>query len=443
MKKYCLIVLLLGVLPLSGKISLPDAIKKGLNQDYNLKNQELAIKAIRSQQEIAAKRKRFSVNFNSSYLFKSMKMELELPDMTPLPGITIPGTNREVGALHNFDLNLGVAQPLYSGGILSSGVEKEEIREAVEESRLRLKQAETAGAIKTAYFNHHLLVQKRKSLEKLQRNLELHWTKLRDYFQEELIRKSDVLETRTKIEEVAMQLSDLDRAIAEQRILFHHLCNIEATEIDDTYREPEQNFEQASAFFSQHHPMLKALTHQLKLTEVQCKVISGKYRPQINGFAEVHYGKPGLDFFKNRWGLYFQGGISLSLPIFNWNLKREELAMADISARQIENRRQDFIKENQKRLKQLFSTLQALRTKLDHLERAIALAREDASLKEQLYRENQIDNIDYLSAVITAERYLSMKYELQFQLELVKVSINTVTGYMAERPENNNERRSI
>ncbi len=433
MKKIWIICLLIGFASsLHGKITLPEAVKKGLARSAAVQNQRLGVSASQSRRELARKQKLFSALFNGSYLYRSVTMELQLPDISAAPGVTIPGISREVGALHNFDLKLGITQPLYSGGILSSAVRKETVQAAAAESLLRLKQIEASGSIKTSYFSHLLLLQKKHSLHKLLKNLELHLKKIRDYYREELVRKSDLLETQQNIEEIRMQLADLERSIQEERIHFFRLCGLWPEEVEETYREKEQDLETALAYFKQHHPQLEALNQRLKLTEIQDKMVGGKYLPQVNGFAEVHYGRPGIDFFKNEWSLYFQGGLSFNLPIFNWNRKKQERAVVKIYAQQIENEKQDFILETGQRLEQLFAARNSLHQKQSYLEKIIGYAREDAQLKEQLYRENQIANIDYLTAVTTAEGYRSQKQEMRFQLELLKVSIHTVIGYLTE-----------
>jgi hypothetical protein len=58
----------------------------------------------------------------------------------------------------------------------------------------------------------------------------------------------------------------------------------------------------------------------------------------------------------------------------------------------------------------------------------IALSEEDAVLKEELYEERQIPNVDYLAALLTKEKNVLARDEIRIQMEKIKVSINTLIG---------------
>jgi outer membrane protein TolC len=146
----------------------------------------------------------------------------------------------------------------------------------------------------------------------------------------------------------------------------------------------------------------------------------------------LHYGKPGQNFFLNRWTPYVQGGLSVSMPVFNWNRGDRDRTLADIAARKLENQRADFIRESEKNLRQLFLQKGSVEKKVALLDNLIANAAEDARLKEKLYEENQIDHTDYLAALTGQERYVSNREELLAQREILNVNIDTLIGKYEE-----------
>jgi outer membrane protein TolC len=150
--------------------------------------------------------------------------------------------------------------------------------------------------------------------------------------------------------------------------------------------------------------------------------------PQVAGFAQLHYGRPGIDFFKNQWSLYFQGGLSASMKLFDWHKKKQDHQVADASIRQLENRKQELLIEVKKNLKQLYTGLRSIESQLTLAKQLASTAGEDAQLKEELYKENQSANIDYLSALINKERYEAMQQEFIFQGQLLKMTINMLVG---------------
>lgn len=437
MKRICLIVFFLLVgSPVFGqtpnKIPLKKAIAEGLNRDYEYLNTLLDQEKAGLQQKLSAKRKLFRLDFDASYLYRSETMVIDFPSVQ-IPGVGVfRGKEIEAGLNHNFDVKLSLSQPLFTGGILSSSIKLEEVQKSVQLNRKALQENEIAGRIKSSYFQYLLLSHRRESLITLKKNLDLHRRRIENFLVERMARRTDLLETLSRIEEIQLNINDLDRAIQAEKIHFHRLCGYYPEEIEDTYREESLNQDSALAYFEKNHPVLKTLQNQFDILTLQKKIASGKYLPQVNGFAEVHYGKPGIDFFAKKWSLYLQGGIVLSIPVFDWNRLHGEKTLLDLQQKKLENQRMQFVLDVNKSLEQLYTSLRVLEDKKAHIDRLISYSREDADLKDALFSERQIPNLDYLSALLTREKNSLMKEEIQIQVEIIKVNINTLIGKSKE-----------
>jgi hypothetical protein len=81
-----------------------------------------------------------------------------------------------------------------------------------------------------------------------------------------------------------------------------------------------------------------------------------------------------------------------------------------------------------KKLTQLYAKKNSIEKQLKLVKRMVKFASEDAGLKEELLKEQQVSNIDYLSALLDRERYESMQNELLLQVRLIKLNINTLIG---------------
>ncbi|MBN2244238.1 MAG: TolC family protein, partial [Candidatus Aminicenantes bacterium] len=417
-----------GILFPQEKISLSQAIKQGLRLSGEYQNRLLEDRSLELEKILTGKDKFFSLGFESDYLYKSQTMSLETPSVS-IPGLaTVPGKTIEAGVKNNFDLKLSLVQPLYSGGILSNNENLVELRRAVEKHNTFLNQLEIAGYIKSSFFTYLELQQKKSSLEIQLSKLSLHYQKLDDLYQEGLVKKSDLLETLSRQEEIKLSWHDIAQAIEQERIHFIQLTGHSPDSIDETYRESCEDYESSWEYFESNHPVLKALDGQVEILALQKKIFIGKYRPHLNGFAELHYGKPGLDFFEKKWSLYFQGGLVLNIPVFSWNKISEEKSIADFKIQKVNNQRQDFARDMRENLEKLFAAQDTLSSKLENLDRLIAYSQEDASLKNQLFMEKQITNLDYLTTLLSKDRYVSMREEVLFQLEQIKVNINTLVG---------------
>jgi outer membrane protein TolC len=433
MKKTLCIMMLACALALPAKVTLSRAVADAWAISGSLDSQRLEEKAAAVAGLTALRQKYFSVYFNGSYRYTSDKIQVKASDF-PFPlGPSVPADTVILSAPSgSMDLKLSLVQPLYSGGCLSNAVKTEAAREASEKDLTRLKKIELAGVVKSSYFNYLLYCKKRDSLNFFLSSLEIHLHKVENLYAEELARRSDLLETQAKADEVRLNLEDLEQLIAAEGVHFSSLCGHEPQDIDFQASARQESFAAAWEFFLSGHPLLRSLDERARLIQVQRRSVSGAYLPQVSAFAEMHYGRPGQNYFLDRWTFYVTGGLGVSLPVFNWNKRGRDLELADIALRKLEDQRADFVRESERGLRQLFLYRDSLEKKRSLLDRLAANAEEDIRLKEKLYEESQIDHSDLLAAMASQEKYLADREGLAAQLEMLKVSIDTLTGKCEE-----------
>jgi outer membrane protein TolC len=433
MKKILFMFLLAVVFVLPAEVTLSQAVANAWRLNHSLQNQRYQAEAAGVSKLTAMAQKKFSVYFNGSYRYSSDKVEVKAADFAIPTSTNIPpGTIILSAPDDNFDVKLSLLQPVFTGGVLNNAVKMEELREVSELHLTRLKQIEVTGKVKVSYFSYRLACKKRDALVYFLDNLSLHLGKLENLFREELLKKTDLLETRAKVDETKLNLQDLEQLLKAEALNFENLCGYSPLEISGETSERAEDYAQAWDFFKAHHPLLQSLAERARAFQVQKKSIAGSSLPQVGVFAEMHYGRPGQNFFKDRWTFYVQGGLSVTMPVFTWNKSERDQSLVDIAARQLENLRLDFIESSEKSLHQLFLLKEAIENKLRLIDNLVGYAAEGAQLKEKLFEENQIDHTDYLAALTTHERYLVNREELLAQMEVLKVNIHTLIGKAEE-----------
>jgi outer membrane protein TolC len=420
MRPAAITLILLSSLMLNAEVTLKQAIENGLNLSAAVANQLLEERGAELDQESAARQKLFQANAGGSYRYTSDRMEISA------------GPMQMAGLRGNWDMKLGLTQPLYTGGLLANAEKLQAFRRQAEAHTLEWRRVELAGRIKTSYFTLQLLRSKKQSLQLLLDSLNLHLEKLEKFFREELVRRSDVLETRLKVDETRLALADLEQQIESEQIAFRTLCGYDADQIENNYHEAGLTLDEARSRFETANPLLRALAGRKQMAGAQKRLASASTRPQVAGFAELHYARPGVNYFSKEWSFYLQTGISVSFPVFNWNKAGRERQQADLAAARVENQAGDLRRETDKGLQQLESARRAAEAKLQVTDALVAAAAENAGLKEKLYAENQSDNLDYLEAMTAWERYRSQRQELLARLELIKVNVHTLVGIMGE-----------
>lgn len=414
------------------KIPLEQAAREALKISPELKIRYLEEQAASIKQQLASREKLFTLDFKANYLYRSQTMSAEIPSFE-VPGLgSLSPFSIEAGLHHNYDLSLSLFQPLFTGGILKNREKLTEIEKAAAENETELANINIIGAVKSSYFTYLALVRKKESMLSLKKALEFHRQKLNNLFEEGLVRKTDVLETSAKIKEISLSLEDINQAIKEEEIRFNYLCGYFPEDIIQLNPEEHLRLEEARSYFELNHPVLLSLNNRINIIKTQKKILAGQYLPHLAVFAGLHYGKPGIDFFKKEWALYFEGGITLSLPVFDWGKKYGRENLLDYQLEKIENQKKNFIREGTQALKKLYSFLQSLKNKLLTLRQLKSMAEEEAELKQALYRQKQISHLDYLAALEASARYESLEKELRVQVEQVKVRINTLIGRYKE-----------
>lgn len=419
--------------PLPARIPLERAINSGIEKSLAIRNNLLEQASLKLEKKNLELQNWFVLHLGGSYLFKSQQMEINLSEVQISQGLSIAMDPIIVGAKHNYDLKLSLTQPLYTGNRITNIARLKGIQFEAEQHRTELNTIDVSTRIKISYFTYRLLIQQQQSLNAYLETLRLHQRQLSDFFQEELIKKSDLLETEARLQEQMMNLEEIKRRIATEKLHFKTLCDFNIDEINGDYTEVIKSGPELFSRFESHHPYLQILNARIRQLDLQKKLANAEYLPQLTGFAEIHYGRPGIDFFTNEWSLYFQGGIGFNLKLFDWNQRKKNRRILEYAKEKSENMKTDFTREVVKQVRQLLEYKEAAQKKLAIIRKLIDITREDSELKSELFKEQQITNKDYLASLALKERYQSMEKEFFIQIEMIKVNINKILGLLERK----------
>ncbi len=420
MKPMRFLLILASAQVLAAQVTMKQAVENGLRLAASVANQQLEVRGAELERETADRLRLFQATFNAAFRTATDRMEIR------------NGPIQMAALRDSWDLKLGIVQPLYTGGLLRNAERLQAFRRQAEEFTLEWRRVELAGRIKVSYFTLQLLQSRLRSLQLLRDSLERHLAKLEKYFREELVRRSDVLETQLKRDEIRLALSDLQSQIESEQAAFRTLCGYGIEELEPGYREGDLAPAETRARFEASNPLLLALAHRERMAAAQKRMAGASALPQVAGFAELHWSRPGVNVFARDWSLYLQAGLSVTVPVFNWNRAGRERQLADLQTERIANLRRDLRRETEKGLQQLEAARRAAEAKLEATAQLVAAAEANAVLKEKLYAESQSDNVDYLDAMVAWERYRSQREDLRVQLELIKVNVRTLVGIMGD-----------
>ena len=424
--------------PLLAEIPLRDAISQALRRSREIGAQRLNEEAAGVRKGEAEARRAFGLALGGTIGYASDSPHITASDMpwvvsrldeTVPNDLILLSTPRVM-----YDLRLALKQPIYAGGAIRRAIEAEEVAVQAETEMTRVLEAKLAADVKASYFHYRVLLAKKESIDLLRRSLTSHLEKIEKLFEADLARKTDVLETRLKIEEVHMSSLDADQAISEEKVRFRDLCGVDLEEIEDSRAGETPDLKAALVSFRTSHPLLRYYDRRLEQAEALRQASAGAGRPQVSAFGQLHLGRPGISLFNKTAGLYILGGLNIEFPLLDAKKREAELALTEIEKRKIDIRRGEFLQTTERDLRLLYEIKATLEAKVASADRLAAAAEEDVRLKTRLVEESQIPNLDCLSAMSQLERYRTMKHDLGFQIEAVKARILALIRAETEAP---------
>jgi len=432
MKHAMMLMLLIGGMLWPATVTLEQAVRDGLEIAAAVRNGRIDVESAERRLRLARSRFLPDLDAGGSWRFQSERMQLTIDPVVQAGQVVFPGLERTVGTMHNWDLYLGLTQPIYSGGMLSRRRDQAVVQ--VEEKSLHLMGArvERAAAIRTAFYTHALLAGRRDAARELEQRLKLHLRRLEALAAEEMVRRSDVLETRSRLVDTRLSVEELEQALAEAAIRFHELCGHSPGDVAVNKGPRAFTREEAAAFFRARHPGLAELDTRSRWLDLEEAVAASRYRPNMAAFAAFHLGRPGVDMFAAEWMAYATMGISLSMPVFHWHRQREERGLVRASARKLNNQRTELVRVVSHSLDRLYQRSAMLQRQVTELKKLVALKVEDTEIKQALYREKQISNLDYLAVLCERAQAQSRLEAARRNLTLTRIAVHRAIGYTEE-----------
>jgi len=428
---FCLLVLF--IIPIFSFVPLRKAIKNGIRINCEVKNSLLESRIIEVSHRIEELNRYFSVIGSGSYLYRSEKIEIKLPDMRNMSGGVVSWLKIPGGTNHTYDISLSVNQPIFTGNMLSGLIRVNELRQVLNINRRAILELMLEGRIKKVFFNYRMLSKQIGSVKVLEKKIGNYLNRSEDLFREGLIEKSRLLETKLKLGDILLLEEEMENIKNSFSSIFKRLTDYDIETIEKDYIETVEDREKSIKLFMLNNPNLKILLNQKKIINLNKKINNGKNLPQIGGFAEFHYGLPGINFLSKEWSSYFQGGFNIKINVFNWGKTKKENIIGNYNIEKIDNKRKDIVRETQLRLIQLFKVLKNLKAQINIFEEMIGISKEELRLKKMMFDEKQISNKEYLDSVFNVERLDSLMEKTILRIELVKVNINIIVGKKGEK----------
>jgi len=305
---FAFTLILAGSVGASAPLTLTETIKMAQEHSFAVEASGYTLKAAKSNlNSVNAERyPTLSIDASGFYIDKLQKI-------TALP------VEMEIGSHKNYQANLRLSVPIYTGGRLNGSITA---ARAISESELYNYQSQKmaiAYRSRLAWFNLSMRQRLVNSAEASFERIRIIKENVSNLYQNGLADSVDILETELAYENGREQLlrieNDLNNASTSLAILIG-IGSQEVIELSLEIPTPDSSILYYRDLLvdtdSIFRPELKMMSSQIKLARQQVKIKKAAWFPSLTGFGGYSVGKPNRDLFNTEWNDFFSAGLQLN-----------------------------------------------------------------------------------------------------------------------------------
>ncbi len=409
-KRFAAIAVVLA-LPLaagaqSRPLSLEEALAAGIEKSPGLHASRLELEAASARsREIAAGRLP-SLKLGGGYtrLSEVPDFQVSLP-ISPTPIVV------SQSYFNNFNLRLGIQQPLFTGFRLQAGEGSARLLEAAAGQDLEKSRAELAFAVKSAYWGLARAREFELVIDENVRQVAGHLKDVRAFFDQGLATRNDVL--RAELELSNAEILRIDARNAAEIALTALASLIGLTPGSDvdltTTVESRASRLPAGAGEGGADPIERALTRRpeirsaelrIKASRMGVKAARSGFFPQVYLSGNYYYLRPNprilpsLDRFKGTWDL----SVSVSFDVWNWGQTKRQAEQAEARLGQAREARKALEDQAVLEVTQCRLSLARAGEKVRVAGQAVGQAEENLRVTRERFRQGIALSVDVLDA---------------------------------------------
>lgn len=355
---------------------------------------------------------KFNLNGQATYQSDAIQIKMPVPDLTQQPIVITQKTFE--GLRGQYKISLDITQNIYDGGasnalkrlnnvsyemdLLQQEVELRKIDEIVSDIYFSILLLKKKNEI---YDNIiFLLNERKKAVESAVINGVLQISDIEKIEVELLKNKQNSNEVKSNICVLYMNLSEL----LGINIDSSQILEVPLPQISDSmeWNRPELNI-----YDVQKNNLL--ISNDYKRSDVV---------PKLYAFAQVGYGRPGLNMLKNEAEPYYILGIGLKWNIWDWNSNNHERQISKIQSDITENKKRSFQQSLKIQLNNAKTRIEQIDENLSNDTAMLIIQNQILERSSHKLEQGIITSVDYLHDL---NEFLSLKIQMETHyLQLIK-----------------------
>ena len=232
--------------------------------------------------------------------------------VTSIPA-NIPGI--EVQKRDQYKAFVDVNQVLWDGGVVKRQLDLRDAKQASEQQEIEVNLNKVQEQVDLLYFSSLLLQDQAKQLELVKTTIENKLEQVRGAVKNGVMLESNVWLLEAELLKNQQMRTELQ---AQRQTAIRILAEWTGLPIDNSAEFVEVKAKPIDFKIAIRRPELELFSMQKRTIDASISAIDAKYMPRIYAFAQLGYGRPGLNFLDTRFRPWAVVGARLSWDIFDW-----------------------------------------------------------------------------------------------------------------------------
>lgn len=356
---------------------------------------------------------RLLMNAQATYQSDVTKIDIQLPN------VDIPELAKD-----QYKVYLDARQNIWDGGLVKANEILENAQNKANLQGVEVELYQIQEQVNDLFFSSFILQENLKILERKKETLEANKARMESGVKNGMTLQSDLDQILAELIKVKQQQTGLrtgrETALAALAIL--------------TGREPDdlENLEISTGTLDFNDPLkrpeLDFFALQQESLTASAGLIEKKRNPQVFGFGQAGYGRPGLNMLDAEFNPYYMVGIGMNWKVFDWKNVRREKKVIQLQQEMVQTQQQQFERGVQIALDRERKRIQQLNDILESDRELITLQEQITKSSASKHENGVLTTSDYIQD-LNAEMTARITFEThKIELEAAKVRYQNIQG---------------
>jgi outer membrane protein TolC len=348
----------------------------------------------------------------------------------------LPKDAATLGIENLFLLNLGMTQPIYTGGKIKELNKLVDYGEDLMVAKKEMTESEVVIETDERYWQVISLKEKVKLTNIYKGMLENLLGDLNNIYEEGIITKNDILKAKVKYNEIDLKLLKSQNGLKLAQMALNQTLGFPldtVVELSDsivlTIQIPDKK--EMTQLALENRPEIDMVNSTIKMAQSGEKILRSRYLPNIGLTANYMFTNPNpYNGFKEEFGGDWNVGVIINVPIWNWNEHKHSLDAMKHKTRSIELKYEET-KEliSLEVQKTLFKYHESLK-KVEMTRVSLEQAEENLKITEDSFKEGILKTTDLLEAQTMWQSAFSEYIEAKTENKLCESELLRVSGQL-------------